>query len=125
MIRIYGAFRCCRNYHDPIRRSPIMQACWLTYAHYIICIFTNSSNLGSARVILPYSLVSTTPFLFSRSLYTENNSDFIPSFSRRFLTRLSLLIEISRSIFLSSSDSSDHILLYTYSSRYWSYSGNI
>jgi hypothetical protein len=25
-----------RNYHDPIRRSPIMQACWLTCAHYIL-----------------------------------------------------------------------------------------
>ena len=24
-----------RNCHDPIRRSPIMQACWLTCAHYI------------------------------------------------------------------------------------------
>ena len=36
MIRTYGAFRCCRNYHDPIRRSPIMQACWLTCAHYIM-----------------------------------------------------------------------------------------
>ena len=35
MIRTYGAYRCCRNYHDPIRRSPIMQACWLTCAHYI------------------------------------------------------------------------------------------
>ena len=36
MIRTYGAFRCCRNYHDPIRRSPIMQACWLPCAHYIM-----------------------------------------------------------------------------------------
>ena len=25
-----------RNCHDPIRRSPIMQACWLTCAHYIM-----------------------------------------------------------------------------------------
>lgn len=39
------------------------------------------------------------PLFSSTALYTENNSDFISSFSRRFLTRLSLLTEISRSIF--------------------------
>ena len=87
----------------------------LDIVYYIWRVLTNSSNRGSVRVILPYSEVSITPFLLSRSLYTENNPEFISSFSLISFTFSSPLTDISNNIFLSSSDSSDQILLYTYS----------
>ena len=32
-----------RDYHDPIRCSPIMQACWLSCAHYTVIFLQQAS----------------------------------------------------------------------------------
>lgn len=71
----------------------------LDIVYYIWRVLTNSSNRGSVRVILPYSEVSITPFLLSRSLYTENNPEFISSFSLISFTFSSPLTDISNNIF--------------------------
>ena len=80
-------------------------------SHFIqkILIKTNSANLGRTKDTSPYLLVSRTPFLFKRSLYTENCSGFIPTAYLIFLTFVSPPEDITDRIFLSRSESSDQI----------------
>ena len=46
-----------RNYHDQLRRSPIMQACWLSCAHYIIlCNSMLKIRSSSIIVLIAYKI---------------------------------------------------------------------
>ncbi len=76
-----------RNYHDQIRRSPIMQACWLSCAHYIIkgepwhrqsppfiIFFSYSSfilaSLAAWSAAMQASIISSiSPFMILSNLY--------------------------------------------------------
>ena len=62
-----------RNYHDQLRRSPIMQACWLSCAHYIISyavpdLQTVSGNTKQLENAHGYSI-----------LYNRKNVLYVPA----------------------------------------------
>ena len=86
---------------------------------------TNSLNLGSVNSKCPYSGEIIKPFFISLFLYTLKLFDAFFIVFRIASTLVSLVFAIATNNSLSPFDSSLHIFSYTYSSRYWSYSGNI